>query len=739
MFFFIFVASIFIALYNRNIPVIDTVAMSLSVETGQAADWSEYTDEASGATYYYNTVTGETSWDNPFVQSEEPGAESSPVNEADPADVAENWMLVEDPGGNYYYNTVTQVTQWDMPACMDAPSDEPQSTGQSPVEPVIETNASPAPVPGGSDSEDFTRSRTASINAGATTNTPFSRPASGNNVAGSGDSDSGPNNADADSFLTSPTTRRKSSTASGDNRRGSVRKQYKNSVLIIDKSASLGTQVTNSGESWESLTSRVVSEADGVTAKLATLPYLHNPTYVDDILALTREHSLSLYAYKQFKFPEAADIDEAKIVVNRLLSWQQDLIKTCLCKAISTHNELVSESIFLFRHVTGYMKDRIVTVGGSQGKQAGSQHEQNIALKILELMLLTPSKELYDELYCQVCKQIANNPNMESTIRGWQLLNICLASFPPSTQLAPFIINFASQHIDGYYKSVPGKEPQLNASGSLIAKLAYNIVYFCPIAMRFPAGHMCRKELPGVMEMEALERAEGINIRTYFIDGKYTMTKINSWTTAQDVEDLISTKASLGKFKNLTEGAKLFSLYETTSVLTAPSASNHSHGHKHHHGGKHHDNRAHREEEVDSRALAGTERLMDVLSLWQRASSPQDDEDDDASTYGEDYDQEEVVRKKKNKSKHHHVGNLPIYKFVFKRKFYFGSRQLNNDYSEDYTTIELTYHEVVKDVLNGYYPYTEHDAYCKLMMMVNDDTCSWVVNSICDLLIGVYD
>ena len=196
------------------------------------------------------------------------------------------------------------------------------------------------------------------------------------------------------------------------------------------------------------------------------------------------------------------------------------------------------------------------------------------------------------------------------------------------------------------------------------------------------------------------------------------MTKVSSWSTAQDVEDLISSKEklNLGKFKNLTDGAKLFSLYETTSTLTSSAnMGSSSLGTKHHHGGKHTDTRTHREEEVDSRALADHERLVDVLALWQRASQDPLDDDDDVSNYGDDHDQhaEEIVKKKKSKSKHHHTGHLPIYKFVFKRKFYFDSNQLNNNYSEDYTTIELSYHEVVKDVLHGYYPYTEHDAYCK--------------------------
>lgn len=39
--------------------------------------------------------------------------------------------------------------------------------------------------------------------------------------------------------------------------------------------------------------------------------------------------------------------------------------------------------------------------------------------------------ELRSEIYCQIVKQLTQNPNGPSMAKGWDAMLICLATFPP--------------------------------------------------------------------------------------------------------------------------------------------------------------------------------------------------------------------------------------------------------------------------------------------------------------------
>ncbi|KAG7393491.1 hypothetical protein PHYPSEUDO_007328 [Phytophthora pseudosyringae] len=87
----------------------DSSAQATSDPTPSA--WIECRDESSGATYYYNQVTAETSWSKPATTSSSAYVEPGP-----PLARASQWQEMQDSNGRtYYYDLMTGETAWSNP------------------------------------------------------------------------------------------------------------------------------------------------------------------------------------------------------------------------------------------------------------------------------------------------------------------------------------------------------------------------------------------------------------------------------------------------------------------------------------------------------------------------------------------------------------------------------------------------------------------------------------------------
>ncbi|KAI5635399.1 myosin head (motor domain) domain-containing protein [Phthorimaea operculella] len=66
-------------------------------------------------------------------------------------------------------------------------------------------------------------------------------------------------------------------------------------------------------------------------------------------------------------------------------------------------------------------------------------------------------KELRDEIFCQLCKQLTNNPSKASHARGWILLSLCVGCFPPSERFVKYLRSFIRSGPPGYAPYCEGR------------------------------------------------------------------------------------------------------------------------------------------------------------------------------------------------------------------------------------------------------------------------------------------
>ncbi|GLD91545.1 hypothetical protein PINS_up000078 [Pythium insidiosum] len=76
-------------------------------------EWEKHVDDATQTAYYYNTRTGESSWETPDGFEEDASEASEPTAKLHPA----RWrrFVDESSGKPYYYDEANDVTQWDEP------------------------------------------------------------------------------------------------------------------------------------------------------------------------------------------------------------------------------------------------------------------------------------------------------------------------------------------------------------------------------------------------------------------------------------------------------------------------------------------------------------------------------------------------------------------------------------------------------------------------------------------------
>merc|ERR1719361_2851204 len=80
-------------------------------------------------------------------------------------------------------------------------------------------------------------------------------------------------------------------------------------------------------------------------------------------------------------------------------------------------------------------------VNSYMGLRKSSKGSSGHVEKLLRFALKAP-EEIRDEIFCQLCKQTEGNPSVDSLIKGWKLMAICCAIFPPSDEFANYLSSY---------------------------------------------------------------------------------------------------------------------------------------------------------------------------------------------------------------------------------------------------------------------------------------------------------
>ena len=115
------------------------------------------------------------------------------------------------------------------------------------------------------------------------------------------------------------------------------------------------------------------------------------------------------------------------------LRWQNTVVNRSLIEFDS--KDLNKQAQRLHKNLLGYTGDRSMSFPATLA--------QDTLTKGLDM------PELVDEVYMQLCKHLTHNPRPESQVRAWQVMCMCVGTFPPSRDFENYLLNFILEHVEG--------------------------------------------------------------------------------------------------------------------------------------------------------------------------------------------------------------------------------------------------------------------------------------------------
>jgi len=609
---------------------------------GSGQDWVEETDPASGAVYYSNTITGETSWDVPVGFGSAPvpvtktrsctptppgtppkAVSASATAEVPTADVPlsdaenpENWEAIwDDDNGMYYYmNHALQTTQWEMPDCINpekvaiAASLAAEAASEQAAAAAAANAAADATAAEGANDEGSRDQSPAA--AGDTAGTKSGR-RGGTTTNGTKEAAV----AIAAAAATATTVNIKSSSPQEQkfadgfdfallDQVGLVESvpgqeasthHKRQSAIVADLFNSAEESRADPTEDSASKTMEVKALMSDSAAPVVDITLLKLNASLGEISTFLGDIKFTQFVEKHFRTEGQATVVSSS-TKNKLMSWTNEPAALSLC--MMNESELVESAVMINRIILGYMQDRV------------THKPQSEFLNLLLLEILHGGDRIRDEMFCQIIRQLHNNPDPRSEERGWHLLIICLACVPPSKYFAPYLmafcINVAQQIVLPSASQVMQLNRRVTAASRFSAaafddeddgdKTQLEAVHMnsefrrmselCSrYVMKAVKSGSHRTHSPTQAEITALINGESQHVKVYAAK-KQISVPIDSWTTVHDCETRISSQLGLRE-----DNRYIFCLHEQVK-----SSSN-------------------RAGEYDEHPLQGYERAVDILSF----------------------------------------------------------------------------------------------------------------------------